>query len=1746
MVSSVAPLKPSEESDAASGLGDRLRRNCRIDPDHLAYAFLDGQGRVTERLSRRELAQQVERVAGWLMRSTRHGDRVLLAMPPGLHFVRAFWACLLAGRVAVPIPAPDAVRLRHALPRIQGILQDCRGSKVLTTAELRQAAAAVTEGTSAAGLSWEALPEPHELEEVPEGTVWPAPAGIAYIQYTSGSTGSPRGVCLSHANVLDNVRALSRAGGFTADSRMLNWLPQFHDYGLVCGVLLPVLAGGCSHLMSPVSFVRRPLLWLQVVEALGITHTGAPDSALRLCLGALAGGAPPAFRLDSLVSLSCGAEPIRAETVEALLHALQPAGLRAEAFMPFYGMAESVLGVSGPQQPAPPRIFDVDVASLRAGRLVPSAGAPAQRLVGCGQALDGSRCVVVDPERGVELGAGEVGELWVQGPSVGLGYWQQPEATEATFHARLTDGRGPFLRTGDLGALHGGEIVVTGRLKDLVIVQGTNHYPQDIEWTAEQAHAQLRVGHSAAFAVDTEWGEGAALVLEVERRHREPDTDAIFHSVRQAVAREHGIPLQALALVRAGTLARTSSGKIQRSRAREAYLAGTLECIGHTRFDGDVAGAAEPTSGEAVAADRTAPRDATESAVHALWVEILGHRAFGVLDDFFELGGNSLRMTQVFSRIRDRFGAEPPLGEVFELGTVAAQAAWVTQWQAEQGRGVVDVAPVMAAVPRGPDLPASLSQRRMWIIQRFEPDSTAYNVPIALRIRGDLDRALCQGAIDAMVQRHEGLRTALVAESTDPMQRICPELSVPLEWIDLAALPEASRLEEARAVVAERAVHVFDLARAPLHRFTLVRLAPQEHVLLWVAHHAITDNWAVSLLMRELLAAYEDLRAGRAPRSVPPAIQYGDYAAWQRSPQASAARHAHLAYWRERLQGLPDLDLPIDFVRPAVASHRGARVSAELPRRLREAAARFGGRISASPFVLYLSVFSALLSRMAGSEDIGVGVPIANRHRIEAETLMGTLVNTLVLRTDLSGDPSFEALVRRVRTEAMAAFAHQEAPYDEVIDALGHDRTDRPEGPVRVLFNVLNAPVGDLSFTALQVEEFGFARRAVQFDLSMHIDTEFSHRVHLDYASDLYTEATASRLVDSFISLAERLLLRPADALSAHELASPAQIAQMHAWNGARAALPAETVVPRYLALDDAAIASRVAVVGAGGRNYTFAEVDGLSNALARRLRERGIARGARVGLCIGRSPQMLLAQLGVFKAGAAYVPLDPAYPPERLRMMAEDAGLALALAGAEGDGIVAGLGMPCQSVEAWLQAAGGPGSPACAPLPPDAALDAGERDEAYLIYTSGSTGRPKGVVVPHRGVVNFLEGMLREPGLTPEDCVVAVTSPSFDPSVLDLMLPLRARARLVIASWEQTQDAMALRTLLESSGATLLQATPSAWRQLLEAGWQGGPHLRGLIGGEALPPVLAEQLTARMAELWNIYGPTETTVWTTAWRVHDPRQGIAIGRPIPNTTVWALDPHGHHCPIGVPGELYVGGEGVTEGYHGRPELTADRFLPDPFSDRPGARMYRTGDLGRWRHDGQLEHLGRADHQVKLRGHRIELGEIEAALLDHPALAHCVAVTRALSEADVRLIAYYVRHEGIPASAAELRDHLRARLPDYMVPQHFVALERLPQLPNGKVNRAALPPLQPENLVPETREASPLQTPQEAAVAAVWRELLGVDEVHRDDNFFDLGGHSLLAARAVAMIERELGLRVAPRRLIFESLQQIANPDNAA
>ncbi len=1722
--SAVVPRSDPTAVRPVATLVDLFHARCAGDGAAPAVSWVADDLSITDQLSFAALHQQSVVLAQRLAACGQPGERVLVALRPGLDFVRAFWACLLAGRVAVPVPALDAARLQRGLPRLQGIARDAAAALGLCDAT---ALSAMQHAFGTAGTRWET---PQTLASAASTAALPTvgAGALAYLQYTSGSTTEPRGVCLSHSHVLANLDMLGAAFGVQPDSRFLNWMPHFHDYGLVSGILLPFAHGVPTWLMSPLTFLRRPLRWLDAVGAFAITHTGAPESAYAACLRQHADTAWSG-RLDSLVSLHCGAEPIRASTAGRLLEAFSASGLDPSVFAPAYGLAESVLGVSWCPIHVPARSLRLDANALHRHEVVaasPSAPAATVRsVVSCGPALQGVTLSVVDPATGLECPANRVGEIWVRSAAVGAGYWNRPADSAATFQARRADGEGPFLRTGDLGFLEGGELFVTGRLKDLLIVHGQNLYPQDIEWTAEQAHPQLRTGgYACAFAVDTPQGDAAVVLVEARGRpSSSEEQSAILHAVRRAVAQTHEVPVNAVALMRGGALPRTSSGKIQRRRCRQAWLDGTLAPLAvlHER-----------------AGEGCSPADPIERALWHIWAEVLGREGFDTHTHFIELGGTSLLLTQVASRVQHRWGVQLPWDVLLDEPTVARLAQQLRQRLPEEAP---DVGALPAASRTAPS-PASLSQRRMWLVQQFDPQSVAYNVALALRLRGPLDAQRLVRALELLVQRHEALRTRLTLQQGRVMQVVEPSAPLHFERIDLGATPPGAREAAARALLSARAAMPFDLRQAPLHRATLARLADDDHAFLWSQHHAITDNWSLMVLLRELFLCEAAWAAGRTPQLPALPVQYADHALHQHAPAQVERRTAQRDYWLTRLSALQPLLLPTDFPRPARPSFRGSKVSVPLSPQLRAAVQAAAVRAQATPFVVLLAAFQLLLSRQAGVLDVAVGVPVANRHELLTESLVGTMVNTLVLRTDLSGDPTVGELLQRVRRTALGAFAHQDMPFDELVEALDRGRARQPDGLVRVLFNVVNAPLGALPAVPFRYEEFELDRTAAQFDLSLHVDTEFGHRIHIEYATDLFLPATARRWLDNYLTLLQGLL-QVGDALpiSALDGLSPAEQALIGSWQGTAAPLPARPLVHTQLGIGARARRDEVALVDAGGVQLRFGELEARSNALARLLRNRGIARGHRVGLCGPRDVHMVVAMLGVLKAGAAYVPLDPAFPHERLAHMvagAQPTALVTAGAGAGSHGWAPGVPVVDIASPSFL-AMGGAG-----PLPPDDALDAGPDDAAYLIYTSGSTGRPKGVAVPHRAVVNFLASMANTPGLQAGDRLLAVTTLSFDIAVLELLLPLAVGAQAVIASREEVQDPRQLGLLIQRHEITAMQATPSAWRALLDTGWTGGPAFRALVGGEPLPAALAERLLGCCGALWNMYGPTETTVWSTCWRVRDPHAGIAVGRPIANTQVHVLDPQGRPCPIGVPGEAFIGGAGVALGYHGRDALTAERFVPDPFSGRPGARLYRTGDRCRWRHDGQLEHLGRMDHQVKVRGFRIELGEIESVLQEHAAVAQCVVVTRCEREDDVRLVAYAVLRDQPQADATALREHLRLRLPEYMVPQHIVPLPALPLLPNGKIDRASLPAPSPASAEGESSTAEVPATEEEAAVAAIWRELLGVEDVSPGDNFFDLGGHSLLAMRAVLAIEERLGWRVAPRRLLFETMRQIARPQS--
>ncbi|HEV2735390.1 MAG TPA: amino acid adenylation domain-containing protein, partial [Longimicrobiaceae bacterium] len=1072
----------------------------------------------------------------------------------------------------------------------------------------------------------------------------------------------------------------------------------------------------------------------------------------------------------------------------------------------------------------------------------------------------------------------------------------------------------------------------------------------------------------------------------------------------------------------------------------------------------------------------------------------------GAHQGFFDLGGHSLLAMRVVARVRAAFGVELPLRAVFEAPSVAGMAERIGLLLRE---GAAE-APPLVPVPRDDaPLPLSFAQQRLWFLDRMEPGSPAYNMPAALRLRGAPDVAALRRSLDALARRHETLRTTFAERDGEPVQVVHPASRVPLPVVDLGARGAVERLAR------EEALRPFDLAAGPLLRALLLRLGAEEWALLFTVHHIVSDGWSTGVIVREVSELYSAFTEGRQASLPALPVQYADYAAWQRAVLAGEALEAQLAWWRDRLAGAPPLlELPTDHARARTRGERGAarpfRLAEETVAGLRALSRREGATL----FMTLLGAFQALLGRWSGAEDVSVGTPAAGRSRVETEGLVGFFVNTLVLRADLGGEPGFRELLGRVREATLGAYGHQDVPFERLVEELAPERSLGHTPLFQVMFTHLNTERSVLRMGPLEAEAMGAGAAVARFDLNLTVvEGEGELGGSLVYAADLFEDATAQRLLEHFGRLLEGIVAAPETPVSRIGLLSEGERRQLLVeWNDTRRDYPRHVPVHALFAAQ-AARTPRAVALRFEGETLTYAELEARSNRLARHLRGLGVEPGARVAVSLERGPALVAALLGVLKAGGAYVPLDPAYPAERTAYMLEDSGAPFAVAGE-------GFRFPGVRV-VRVEDAGAEDPAALEPAGTPESL-------AYVLYTSGSTGRPKGVMVPHRALANFLASMRREPGIAAEDVLLALTTVSFDIAGLELFLPLVCGARVELCGRETASDAARLREALAESGASVVQATPATWRMLLESGWEGTAGLKALCGGEELPRDLAAQLLPRVAQLWNLYGPTETTVWSTAVRVESAAGTVPIGRPIANTRVYLLDGALGPVPRGAGGELYLAGDGVALGYLGRAELTAERFLPEVSGGEAGARMYRTGDLARWRADGVLEYLGRADRQVKVRGFRIEPGEVEAALERHPAVRQAAVVAR-----DGALVGYVV---GAPA-AGELREHLRASLPEYMVPSLFVALDALPLTPNGKVDRGALPA--PERTGDAQEYVAP-RTPAEEVLAGIFAEVLGVERVGAHDGFFDLGGHSLIATRVVSRIRGVLGVEL-PLRAVFEA-----------
>jgi amino acid adenylation domain-containing protein len=1685
-------------------------RQCARFGSAVAYTVLADDLSVASAVTFSALESRVLSLASALADRCRPGDRVLLALDNGLDSAELFWASIVAGLVPVPAPAPHQSG-NAGFRRLNGIVEDSGAALVVSAPEHRAAFAHL----AATWTSRAALGADTAATQPPDACI--SSHDLAYLQYTSGSTSDPRGVELTHGNVLWHCAALACAmEADKAPTSILSWLPWFHDFGLLQGVISPIYLGITSYLMPTTTFMRRPLSWLDAIGKYRISYSGAPDTGFLACVKALSRKSGWTGDLSSWSLAISGGEPVRAETVASFTRAFAPYGFRAESFAPAYGMAEAVLALSIKREGEPPLVLALDAAALEAHQArdaEPGGARPHRTLVGCGPLLGGLDVRVVEPERGEERAPGEIGEIWVSGPSIGRGYWGKRDLSKETFGARLASqgkaGR-RYLRTGDLGFVRDGQLVLTGRLKDIILVNGRNLYPHDIELTVHDACPAVRASGVIAFGIERSGGE--AVVVLVERAGR-PDPDAdrdLVERIRSAVGAEHGVEVHDVVLLKRGALPQTSSGKPRRSAAKQGYLNGDY---------GEAAGrrVSEAEPGRA-------PGDALERTVAEAWMAVLNLDHADIDADFFLMGGNSLSATQLVSRLNAALGADLPVRAVFEAPTIAGLAQRLRE-TASDGRAARLEGPVEGG-GKAAGNPLSFSQERFWFVSQQVPESTAYHMSLALRFKGALDVAALEAALARIVERHEILRTTFAASPAGVEVRVQPDLPIRIQKSRLDAPGAASGgadagLDRHLTLLLQEP---FDLGRGPLIRARFVEIAADDGVLLVVMHHIIGDQWSFAVLARELAHFYR-AAIGKGEAALPALpLQYADFAAWQRQTFDRDRRGHEEAYWIKQLEGLEPASIPADFPRPSRALHRGAQVRVPLDPRLIAKLTELGARHSASLSMVLMTALNILLARYTGRGDISIGLSVAGRNRDWSEALIGPLVNVLVQRTEVDRTLDFPALLERVRQNALDAFTHQEMPFDQLVSKLKH-RRDASRAPLfQVLFNMVNVPVGKVDFDGAQVSLVNFDRRSAQFDLSVMVDAEHDLSISFEYGVQVFQRDTVERLAAHYMRLLEDVA--DAEARPVAQLAPMprAEIDEVLAFGrGVDRPLPAETV-PDWLGPAFGQWADKTAVVFED-EALSYRALDLASTAVARALSARGLGRGHRVGLHVTRSAGMIAALLGVLKSGAAYVPLDAANPPQRLNSIVRDAGLDLIVVDSAEDAAPIWMGTTPTLGLAGL-VSNNASDPAAGVAAPDTTqrdrFDVRAEDPAYVLYTSGSTGEPKGVQVSHRSLVNLLSSLAAEPGLSSSDKMLAITTLSFDISTVETLLPLGVGASIVVAGRGAVADGEALLRLIERHEVSVVQATPSTWHLLIKAGWSGSPSLRkAMVGGEPLPQSLAVDLVARCGEVWNLYGPTETTVWSTVGRVENP-QGrlISIGRPIANTQVYVLDSELRPCPIGVEGDLYIGGIGVSQGYVNLPDLTAERFLPDPFAPHDAAaRIYRTGDRARWRNDGTLAHLGRSDTQVKLRGYRVELSEIEAHLVRHPQVACAAATVREVAPGDQRLVAFVVpRGSGLSVDA--LRQYLSRFVPAYMLPQSLSLVEALPLLASGKVDSKRLASLPLE--APSSRAITPPRTPDETAVWAIWRDILGVEHFGVDDNFFDLGGHSMLAVRVVNRVQAEV------------------------
>lgn len=1765
-----------------------LKNRASQQPQKIVYNFLVDGEKTEDIVTYKQMHKRAMGIAAYLQGLNAARERALLLYPPGIEYISAFLGCLYSSVIAVPVYPPDPSRLDRTLPRLLSIASDAHPKVVLTTLEIANAAKYFfLENSSFQNVVWIAT----DKIDVELSHRWKEPEidenSIAFLQYTSGSTADPKGVMLTHKNLLHNLSLINNAFENDSNSHGVIWLPPYHDMGLIGGILQPLYVGSTVTLLSPLSFLQKPVRWLQTISNKRADISGGPNFAYDLCVRKITDQQKEQLDLSSWRLAFNGAEPIRAETIDNFVKKFEPCGFRKEAFYTCYGLAEATLIVSGGKKAVLPKTISVKKFALEHQKveLCDEQNDDKHILVGSGVSTSTQKIAIVDIKTFTELGENSIGEVWVSGDSVALGYWNRPQETTEMFQAYKSDNQEvPFLRTGDLGFIDNNELYITGRLKDLIILRGLNYYPQDIEKIVEYSSAFLRQGCCAAFSVEMNGTEELVLVAELEKNHLpigqkdvaesskkdKPvyiDCSELVANIRQAVARSYEIQIHTVYLIKSNSILKTSSGKIQRQACKKAFLEHSFDVLHQSALKNEV------LLGQQSSISYTSILNTKESERKELIEKYICIKIANVMKKSLEeiklqsfinqISLDSIMVIELKYQIESELHIELPFAIFFQQQTVSEIVDYIlSQFNVGnfQEKGFLQ-----GSLPQQPFSSLSYGQQALWFINELAPESAAYNVSFAVLITSELNKAALKEAFQTIINRHSSLRTTFIVKDNNPLQQVHNQAELYLQDIDALGWTQ----KQTHMWLTDEAKTPFDLKNGPIMRISLLNRGYKNNILLINVHHIAIDLWSLVIIVDELALLYKAKITGIAPSVLLPKLEYVDYTKWQLSMLDSQEGKKLSDYWQKQLAGeLPFLELPIDKPRPSIQTYNGATVGLHLGEDLTYKIKELSNKEHSTIYATLLATFQILLYRYTYQKNIVVGSPSAGRNKAGLENIVGYFVNPIAIKAELSEDLSFKDFLLQVKGVVLEALEHANYPFSLLVEKLQPNRDPSRSAIFQAMF-ILQKPhrleqissftlgereeqngseieLGMLKFKSLALEH-----RVSQFDLSLIMaESERKLLGVFEYNTDLFERSTIERLASHYQKLLESIVVNPLLPISQLEMLTIAQKNQLIIdWNLTHTEYPRNKTINQLIEEQVERTPDKLAVVFEA-KALTYEELNTKANRLANYLLSIGVGLESFVGLYTEPSIEMVVAIIGILKAGGAYIPLDPNYPQDRLEFILKDSKINLIITQEIFSDRFSLNKVKLIFLDKDQESFSKESNPNKVISPKNA---------AYIIYTSGSRGTPKGIVIEHQSLVNHALSIKQIYKLSNNDRVLQFSSINFDVSAEEIYPTLISGARLYIRTKANIISPENLLIFIKENNLTVLNLPTPFWHELvteLEVSKNSLPKsLRLVIIGS--DKIILKQLNSWIKIVgdgvsWcNAYGLTESTITSTIYLPNKNTEytlSVPIGQPIKNTEVFILDFCLQPVPIGVTGELYIAGNGLARGYLNKPDLTAETFIPNPFSNKLGERLCRTGDLARWLPNGEIDLIGRVDYQVKIRGFRIELGEIESVLSQHVAIKDSIVTVYKDAFDNLQIVAYLVSNlasdwtqievedklqnarAGVKLnidqpqqvliydnnlSIGKLRSFLKTRLPDYMLPSAFVFLDKLPLLPNGKIDRRSLPnptftKLQGLLDLPETLT--------QRKVAKVWLENLNLEHVGIHSNFFELGGHSLLAIKLVARL----------------------------